>query len=232
MDSSGMVTSAQIANAISGIRFDRHIESFEFKPSLGIVAGKLQAFASSLQDMREPLTRSVTEVMQYSILENFMSGGRPSWAPLSENTTKFHAKDGAGMILVRSGALAETASSPRIWSIGSKTATIRDLPDKVWYGKVHQAGLAGNAYSANNWFGKYKSAARKIEGPEASDAEVTKTAYKLFDKRTLSHGAAPRGTPSIPARPFAMFQEEDIDAIQLIFVEWVEEQMREAGLFR
>jgi len=131
---------------------------------------------------------------------------------------------------VCSSDLADVASSVGIWSIGKTTATIRDLPGKVWYGKVHQAGQSGNEFAGGNWFDKYKKAARKAAGPEEDDEEVTKLAYKMFDQRLLKHGPAPHATPAIPARPFAVFQDEDIDAIQLIFIEWIEEKIREAGL--
>jgi phage gpG-like protein len=223
----GMLSAAQIAGAIDGMRFDRAIESFEFKPSLGIVAKRMQMLGDEFKDMREPLKQGITDVMTISILENFVSGGRPAWDALSEDTLKRHAKEGAGMVLVRTGALAEAASSPGIWSIGAFSATIRDLPKNVWYGKVHQAGVEGNEFGGGNWFEKYKTAARKILGPEEDDEEVTKAAYKIFDQRTIKHGAAPRGTPTIPARPFAVFQEEDIDAIQLIFVTWIEAKVEE-----
>jgi phage gpG-like protein len=224
---SGMMSAAQIAGAIDGIRFDKAITSFEFKPSLGIVAKRLQMLGDEFKDMREPLRKGVTDVMSISILENFVSGGRPAWDALSQDTLKRHATQGAGMVLVRTGALAEAASSPSIWSIGAFSATIRDLPEKVWYGKVHQAGLEGNEFAGGNWFDKYKKAARKVLGPDEDEEEVTKTAYKIFDQRTLKHGAAPRGVPTIPARPFAVFQEEDIDAIQLIFVAWIEAKVAE-----
>ena len=226
-----LVTASQMAAAIDMMRFDRTITGFEFKPSLGIVAKRLQEFGSELADMRDPLTKSVKDVMTISILENFMSGGRPSWDSLSENTLANRSKDGSGsMILVRSGSLAEIASSEGVWSIGKTTATIRSLPQKVWYGNVHQAGMEGNEYSGGGWFKKYQDAAKKSLGSEASPKEVDSLAMKIFDKRTSSHGAAPRGRTSIPARPFAMFQDEDIDAIELIFIEWIEDKVREVGL--
>jgi len=226
-----LATASQIAGAIDQMRFDRTIMSFEFKPSIGIVAKRLMQFGEEFENMHEPLDDSIEKVMTVSILENFMSGGRPDWEDLSPNTIAKREKQGAGsMILVRSGSLAEVASSKKIWSIGKATAVVRDLPSRVWYGKVHQAGQAGTSFGAGNWFDKYKNAAKKVLGPEASDKEVEDHAFKLFDKRTLQHGAAPRATPKIPARPFIMFQDEDIDAIELIFVEWIEEKIREAGL--
>jgi phage gpG-like protein len=212
------------------MRFDRSVEAFEFTPSLGIVAKRMQSLGEDFQDMHEPLTRSVKDVMTISILENFVSGGRPDWESLSENTLRKRKAEGSGsMILVRSGSLADVASSEGVWSIGKFSATIRDLPQKVWYGKVHQGGLAGNQFSGGNWFKKYQTAARKAVGPDEDQKTVDELAYKMFDKRLLSHGPAPAGTPDIPARPFAVFQDEDIDAIELIFVEWIEELVREAG---
>jgi phage gpG-like protein len=208
-----LTTAASLAAAIDLIRFDFQITSFEFKPSLGIV------------------TKSIEDVMTISILENFMSGGRPPWDSLAPTTVAKRQKENAGtMILVRSGSLAEVASSKGIWSIGKTTATIRDLPEKVWYGKIHQGGYGGSQYGAGNWFKKYQNAARKSLGPDEDQQEVDKLAFKMFDKRLMSQGPAPKGAPSIPARPFAMFQEEDIDAIQNIFLDWLEEKVREAGL--
>jgi phage gpG-like protein len=229
---SGMLTAAAIAGAVDKIRFDRHIESFKFNPSLGIVAKQLAALGEEFKDAREPLTKSITTVMMPSIKANFMSGGRPEpWEDLTYYTVK-RRKGSATPILVRTGALAAGASSLGIWSIGSTTAAVRDLPGKIWYGKVHQGGSAGSEFGAGNWFDKYKAAARKIEGPEASEDEVTKTAYKIFDKRVVHHGIAPGGSSDIPARPFILFQDEDIDAIQVIFAEWVEEKAITVGRFK
>src|SRR3954471_24649727 len=149
------MTAASLANAIDGMRFDKYITSFEFKPSLGIVAKALTRFAEELSDMTDPLTRSVKDVMTISILENFMSGGRPSWDSLSDDTIAKRNREGSGtMILVRSGALAEAASSVGIWSIGKTTATVRALPKNVWYGNIHQAGQEGNSFGAGGWFKK------------------------------------------------------------------------------
>lgn len=225
-----MVTASQIAAAIDRIRFDKRITAFEFKPSLGIVAKQLANFADELGDMREPLKKSVSDVMTISILENFVSGGRPPWEALSQTTLDRRAKLGQGtMILVRTGALGEVASSEGVWSIGRQSATIRDLPQRVWYGKVHQAGAAGNQFAGGNWFKKYEGAARKALGPDEDDEEVSKLAFKMFDKRLLSHGPAPNASTDIPERPFAVFQDEDIDAIQNIFIDWIDDKLREAG---
>jgi phage gpG-like protein len=228
---SDMLTAAQLTAAVDTMRFDVSITSFEFKPSLGIMAKALTALGNDFQDMRVPLKRGVEDVMTISILENFMSGGRPSWDALSETTMMHRQADGSGsMILVRSGALANAASSVDIWSIGRFSATIRDLPNNVWYGKVHQAGMSGNAFAGGKWFKKYQDAARKTLGSESSPKEVDNLAFKMFDTRATKHGPAPSGRAEVPARPFAIFQDEDIDAIQLIFIEWMEEKLQMRGL--
>jgi len=227
-----LLVASQMAAAIDGgLRIDKWIESFEFKPSIGIVAKRLGTFATELENQHEPLQLSVREVMTLSILENFMSGGRPKWEELSPTTIDRRSKESSGdMILVRSGALAEAASSEGIWSIGKNTATVRSLPSNVWYGNIHQAGYGGNSGAGGQWFKKYETAARKALGAEAHPREVTSLANKMFDQRLNKHGAAPRSTSSIPARPFILFQDEDIDAIELIFVAWIEKKILEAGL--
>jgi phage gpG-like protein len=225
-----MVSASQASAAVDSIRFDRVITSFEFSPSIGIMAKRFAALADELEDLREPLTRAVEDVMTLSILENFMQGGRPQWEPLAEDTLKKRQRDGTGsMILVRSGNLAEVASSKEIWSIGRQTALVRALPQKAWYGKIHQAGTSATA-SGGNWFEKYQTAARKVLGPKASQKEVDSHAYALFDERARGYGPSPRSSTEIPARAFIMFQDEDIDAIEQIFLEWLEEKIQEAGL--
>lgn len=224
-----MVTAAQIAGSIDKLRFDTRITGFEFKPSLGIVASRLDKFGVDIRSFKEPLTRAIRDVMVESFRQNFVQGGRPEWEALATNTVK--KRGSSGPVLVRKGNLARTMATIKIWSIGQTTATIRDLPEKVWYGKVHQAGQEGNEFSGGQWFKKYQNAARKSLGSEADDKEVDKLALKIFDKRVMNHGPAPTGRPAIPARPFAVFQDEDIDAIELIFVEWLEERLRRVGLY-
>ena len=223
-----MNTAAQMAAAVDLIRFDKVLESFQFKPSIGISAKRFANLADELEDTREPLRRAVREVMTLSILENFVSGGRPKWDELSAQTLARHGKEGAGTILIRTGALADAASSESIWSIGKTTAAVRSLPGNVWYGYVHQAGQEGNEYSGGHWFKKYEDAARKSLGSKASAGEIQKLATKIWGQRSATHaGAEGAGIPEIPARPFIMFQDEDIDAIELIFVDWLETKILE-----
>lgn len=224
-----MVNAAQIAASVDGLRFDTHIMGFEFRPSLGIVAKDIDTFGADIRSMREPLQRSVRQVMIPSFRTNFSSGGRPAWEPLTAATIRMR-KGASGPILIRSGALLRTMSTQRIWTITQSSATIKDLPDKVWYGKVHQEGNAGGQFSAGNWFKKYESAAKKMLGPDADAKDIKEAAFKIFDKRLSGHGLAPSDA-STPERPFAVLQEEDMDAIQYIFAEWLEERLRRVGRF-
>jgi len=230
----GQMSRAQIAEAVGKIRFDRHLERFEFKPSLGIVASQLEKLAEELNDMHEPLKRAVEDVMQFSILENFMSGGRGTWEPLTRYTIKRRGGS-EDPILVWTGNLAEGGSSPNIWSIGAKTAVIRDLPQSIWYGKVHQAGIQGSGGGGDDgdWMDKYRREAKKLN-PGGTKEQNEKLAGKLSDpifrqKNGLkpSHSTSDHDTATVPARPWAVFQDEDIDAIENIFAEWIESKVNE-----
>lgn len=227
-----VVTPSMIAGAVQKIRFDRSIKSFEFKPSLGIVAKAVDRWAIDIRSFREPLKRSIQQVMIPSFRENFAVGGRPAWDPLTENTIRKRGFS-AWPILVRSGKLRRGVTTLKIWTITPASASIKDLPDRIWYGKVHQAGYEGDEsmFGGGKWFDKYKNAARKVLGPDANDKEVNELGMKMFDKRLVSHGPAPGAKADIPARPFAVFQDEDLDEIQEIFAEWLIERARRAGVF-
>jgi phage gpG-like protein len=225
------VTPSMIANAIQKLKFDTQITRFEFQPSLGIVAKAVDRWAIDIRSFREPLERSIKQVMIPSFRTNFASGGRPPWEPLAAQTVK-KRKGSATPILVRSGKLARGVTTLKVWTVTVASATIKDLPDRIWYGKVHQAGLEGDsALGGGKWFDKYEAAARKSLGPDASEKEVNDLGMKMFDKRMLSHGLAPSGGAEIPARPFAVFQDEDLDDIQEIFGDWLIERARRAGVF-
>jgi phage gpG-like protein len=225
-----MITASEIAESISNVRFDRAIQAFEFKPSLGIVAKDIDRLAIDIRSMREPLTRSVRDVMVPSIRTNFDVGGRPGWDPLATSTV-MRRGGRAEPILVRKGALRRGVTTISVWTITQTAATIKDLPDRIWYGKVHQSGSEGGGGSAGKWFVPYLKKAAEVLGPGASKQQVTALAYKIFDKRQQKHGPAPRSGNDIPARPFALFQDEDLDDIQEVFADWLEERARKVGRF-
>jgi phage gpG-like protein len=120
----------------------------DFKPSLRVTAGHYEALGVDIRSFREPLKRSVQKVIIPSIRKNFDSGGRPSWAPYAESTLEFHKMLGEAVsdaMMVKTGKLKQTMGYFNIWSVDKEKAELRDLPQRVWYGKVHQSGYGGRA---------------------------------------------------------------------------------------
>lgn len=200
----------------SGVRFDRVLYAgWSFQPAPGIVAKDIDRLGIDIRSYKEPLTKAIRLVMMPSIRKNFEQGGRPEpgWPPLAEYTIK--VRGNAWPILVRSGALKKVASSFAIWTIGQTSASIREMPTKVWYGNIHQAG-----------YGSIGQIARKQLGPRASAQDIEDRAMQLF------MGATPASRQSkitIPQREFALFQDEDTEKIQEIFIDWMEERADRVG---
>lgn len=122
----------------SGPRIDDGIE-FEFRPSIGLSARRIDTFGLSIASFREPLKRSIQQVLAPSFRKNFEAGGRPTrWEPLSDVTVEMRGS--AQPILVRSGLLKRTIQQFNIWTVDRTKAALLDLPQKIWYGKIHQAG--------------------------------------------------------------------------------------------
>jgi phage gpG-like protein len=177
-----------------------------FEPSIGISARKLDKLGLDIRSFREPLRRSVKEVMIPSIRMNFDSGGRPPWEGLAGKT--IYRKGGSTKILVTTGALQRVATQLNIWTIDSEKALISNLPQSVWYGKVHQAGYGG--------------------GTQQKKVRIKNVATGQWDEFTES--GAESGTGAIPARPFIVMQNEDIMAIERVFSDWLGEKIAAAGL--
>jgi phage gpG-like protein len=176
-----------------------------FEPSVGILARKVDKLGLNIRSFREPLLRSVRQVMVPSIRQNFDSGGRPPWEGLAGKTIyrKGHARP-----LIKSGSLRRVATQINIWKIDSEKALVSDLPDKVWYGKVHQAGYGGG------------TATRRVG---IKNIQTGITTY-------FEESGAEAGTGAIPARPFIVLQPEDLDAIERVFGDWLDEKIIAAGL--
>jgi phage virion morphogenesis protein len=158
--------------------------SYSFVPSPMILAAELEDMAMGISSMKEPLTTAVRKVMIPSIQENFQMGGRPTWEPLSDATEQIKFAGGYDTsILVRSGALKQQMGYVSTWQITDTEAYIDSLPDRIYYGGVHQAG---------------------------------------------SRSGGGRGS-NIPAREFAIIQDQDEQAIQDIFDAWIVEKEVESG---
>lgn len=207
--------------SVGGIRFDKGIVAigWEFKPSIGIVARDVDNLGLAITSMKEPLTRAVKNVMIPSVRQNFQVGGRPPWEPLAPYTVQERGGS-AWPILQRTGALKKAATSFKIWTITDSAATVRNLPDDVWYGKLHQEGIGG--------FGSYIAAAKKALGAKASPRDITAEAFHMLDQ---AKGVGGHHKVAIPARPFIMFQDDDEDAIQEVFADWLQELAVKVGRF-
>jgi phage gpG-like protein len=205
---------------LSGLRLDSGIISFDFKPSVGILARDIDLLGMRLSTFREPLQRSIVEVMIPSIRKNFEAEGRPGWTPMAESTRLIRARlggSGSSRLLHKTGALQAAATSESLWSVTDVFAAVKALPASVSYGNVHQEGYGG--------MGRQVKAHMKRG---ASPAAAAKAAMKALDKKILSGGMAGGGggsTVNIPARPFVLFQDEDEDAIMEIFDLWLAEQL-------
>jgi len=94
-----------------------------------------------------------------------------------------------------------------IWTITTVDAKIEAIPDKVWYGNLHQGG-----------FGT----------PERSAAEVsggTHAGFMSMMENVLAGGGGGQRGGYFPARPFAMVQTDDLDKIADVFEIWLNERI-------
>jgi phage gpG-like protein len=177
----------------------------DMDPSAILLVAWFDKLGLDIRSFRVPLERSVKEVVSPSLEKNFYAQGRPDqWQELSEDTVYRKERDGYGgtapFPLVRSGALRDAAASPSIWNIdGMEGVATIELPESVWYGRVHQEGSGGGAGSVT----RHKS---RLTGQ--------------IIERTLGT----KGT--VPQRIWAVIQDEDIDAIEEVFDKWMEERLR------
>lgn len=170
-----------------------------FEPSVGILARKVDKLGLNIKSFRVPLHDSVKKVMIPSIRKNFDVGGRPKWVPLAMGTIA--QKGGNTAPLIRDGSLRRQMGYIKIWHIDSEKAMIADLPQSIWYGKVHQAGLGGTTTVSvrNIATGAITNITEESEG-------------------------------GIPARPFVMIQKQDERGIERIFDQWLKMRIKMAGL--
>lgn len=193
--------------AVRGLRLDVTV-TFDFNPSIGILARDINKLGMDIRSFREPLKRAIQQVMIPSIRQNFSAGGRPEpWEELSEVTEKFREDagfPGSGPILVRKGTLQRNMGFLSIWQITPNFATIKELPPRIWYGKLHQSG-----------FGGFGDLVKRV-GLAAASTKV-------------DQGGSP--AVHIPQREFVLFQEEDKDHVYEVFSKWLAERALKSGKF-
>jgi phage virion morphogenesis protein len=132
--------------AITGMVVD-----YGFHPSPLIMAGEMETFGLNVRSFREPLTRAVKQVMIPSIQQNFNVGGRPAWQPVSDATDQIKFAGGFnGGPLIRTGTLKRNMGYQSMWTIDKSQAAIQDLPERIAYGSVHQAGSSSGSGRGSN----------------------------------------------------------------------------------
>jgi phage gpG-like protein len=197
-----------------GLRIDPALTSamlpiVTFEPTLGITAARIDKLSLDIRSFKEPLTRSIREVMGPSFRRNFDVGGRPSWEELSEGTREIQERlkgSSDHSVLVLTGALRQTMGQINIWTIGKDAAILKDIPARVWYGKIHQAGYGGSG------------SARSAGGRTLADIVA----------RALSGESGGAGAHPIPARPFVVLHKEDEENIIKVFEKWLGERIDRA----
>lgn len=198
-----------VRSALGGLRMTSSITSaafpsVTFSPTVGIAAARVDKLGMDIRSFKEPLTRAIREVVAPSIRRNFDVGGRPKWAPLAEATLSWRQRQGVmgTAPLIRSGALRRVASQINIWSIDRTSAVLAHLPQQVWYGNVHQAGL-GDRGAGMGGFSAHLAAGGDSRGSIRSGGRVA----------------------DIPARPFVLLQKGDERKIHEIFEKWLQERI-------
>lgn len=222
-DPFGMITGSMVKFAVGGMRFDHEVEAgWALSPSLGMVARDIEKLGLELENMREPITRSIVQVMIPSTDRNFREEGRPPWEELAEYTVKVR-NFSEHPILQRTGKLRRGVTKLHIWHIKDDSATIISLPPEISYGVLHQGGYGG--------YMKWIRKAQQVLGPGKHGGEVTMSAADRLIEQAKRSGTwrAPRAF--MPQRRFLMFQEQDVDDILQIFAEWLEDKLREVGRF-
>jgi len=177
-----------------------------FMPTLGIAAMRINKLGMDIRSFRVPLERAIREVVIPSIQRNFEAEGRPSWEPLSEFTLKRRQYEGfeSGPILHRTGNLQRMMRQQNLWTITKDFAILASLPDKIWYGTIHQGGYEGSGGGVS------VGTSKKSLGEIVSEAGPGRT------------------VPSIPARPFVALQPDEEDEITDIFINWLEMRVNAA----
>lgn len=107
-----------------------------------ILAADLDQLGYNIRSFKDPLTRSVRQVILPSIRENFESGGRPEWQQLAASTIATRLRDGYGIWppLTKTEALKKKAVVFANWVITRDSATMKE--PKIKYAKYHQRGTS------------------------------------------------------------------------------------------
>jgi len=191
------------------------VPQLQFEPSIGIIARDIDKMGMDIRSFREPLTRAIKKVIIPSIQKNFEVGGRPAWEPYSPATLEIRERMGGdtpNKLLNKTGALQKAMKQFNIWTVNDTAAILLDLPANVSYGKIHQGG--------------YNAGSAALKSVSKGTKSVRDAALQAKLRAALRSGSRVQNFDfGIPARPFVVYQEQDLDAIQREFDNWLQEKI-------
>jgi phage gpG-like protein len=163
------VANGSFTGSRSGVEF----LEIDFDPSPIVLAAAFETFGLDIRSFREPLLRSVRQVMAPSLRKNFDEGGRPPWIPLGDITVKEKTRKGSrtpDAPLIRSGKLRRLAGQVNFWTIDGPAGEAYISPGKlgeVFYGVYHQYGTedvgTASGFPAREWAMIQEDDANEIE---------------------------------------------------------------------
>lgn len=147
---------------------------FESDPVFGpkLTAAKLAALDVSIRagGFRQPLDRSVREVLIPAIEHQFDVGGDPKWKDTKAITKLNRIRRGNSPtpVLVETGKLKKAATAIGRWRVRDDEAIFTGLPGHAYYGTYHLTGTMRNNMPIRDW-------ARWDQGTESKCADIFDT---------------------------------------------------------
>lgn len=186
--------------------------------SVEVESASVQSMLSQLLSAGERLPVKKMQVIGYrSVLRNFADGGRPvKWKRLSALTV-LNRKRGGDVPLQDSGALKKSVHAEMLGTTGFKVVSRH--PAAAWM----QEGTKGPYTITGNPFLFFKVPGGKIsraKNARGFKIEVRQNGQwvgrtdrgRLIRRQSVTH-------PGIQARPFMVWQHEDIEAIEAILLQ-------------
>lgn len=182
---------------------------------LPTVTAHLEATITRAQNLRVPM-KAGAQLMMFSVNANFGSGGRPNrWATIAASTRKYKMRQGLSMtpLTGRTGAL-KGSISPKVTSDSFSIGT------SIPYGAIHQFGGVINQGARSELFQRN----RYLRGSRAGSF---KRGTKSLGPNRVGFGFRARGfnmgarTINIPARPYLVFQDQDVQDINKIVTDYI-----------
>lgn len=117
------------------------IDTRHLFPQLRATEQALENMRREFRNFREPLKRSVRQVLVPGIKLNYRVEGRPPWLPLAPETVR-RRKGKAHPILVRTGLMRRRSTQINVWHVDRHRAWPRFIDFKATYARYHQGGTS------------------------------------------------------------------------------------------